>query len=116
MPKELFTVQENDIKPSEKFKRICLRYHPIGGFTEKAKLELYHFCHRYAWVEIAKAMDEIPKSTLNEMNIDLVKRGQPLEYYRERLEKLILQGINQKEVHQRKFSSSVKDIMKQALS
>ena len=113
---ELFSVPENDLKPSEKFKRICLKYHPVGGFTEKARLDLYDFCHRYAWSEIEKAMQTVPDMTLREMNVDLIRRGQPLEYYRETIEKLIIQGINQKVQREKKFSSSIKDIMRQASS
>ena len=107
----------SEIKSSEKFKRICEKYHPIGGFTEKAKLDLYDFCHRHPWEQIESAMNKIDSSEANEKLCEFIKRGQPLGYYREKLESNIQRGINQSAVKQkRNFAPSIADIMRGAVS
>ena len=106
-----------EIKSSEKFKRICTRYYPVGGFTEAAKLDLYDFCHRYAWEQIEAAMNKIEPSEANEKLCEFIKRGQPLSYYREKLEANIQRGVNQSEIkRQRSFAPSIADIMHSASS
>ena len=101
-----------DLKPSEKFKRLCLRYHPVGGFTEKAKIELYEFCQRYSWEQIELASSTITPEEASEKLCEFIKRGQPLGYYREKLEANIQRGINQSRLkEQRGFAPSIAEIM-----